>query len=324
MSSSNEVCFLEEIAISNMYGTELEKKHVANLISYLINDPNNIEKIVELAVVIEEIKRREITHMDWNCCFCDKCERFHSCRIKWYRGERQMTQYCCSYCQNFDRCLAKFQKLEKSRRIVSEIFMININGNDEEVELARNITNNITDLDCLIKLGVLAEEIRTREITRMKWNCCPQCSKYNNCRIKWHRGEKEMDDYCCSYCQNYKECLEKYRKQAAKEVRLLEDIFVINLFGGDDEVKSLGSLIDNMGSPQTIIKMAAMAENIKTREITGFHSHCCFKCNDLPNCDINIERKASGDAETCCSYCGRYRDCLDKTHKTGRSMEPEK
>ena len=148
--SSNEVCFLEEIAISNMYGTEHEKKSVANLISYLINDPQNIEKIVELAVLIEEIKRREITHMDWNCCFCDKCERFHNCRIKWYRGERQMAQYCCSYCQNFDRCLAKFQKLEKSRRIVSEIFMININGNEEEVETARNIINNITDLDCLM------------------------------------------------------------------------------------------------------------------------------------------------------------------------------
>lgn len=281
-----------------MYGTELEKKLVANLISYLINDPNNIEKIVELAVVIEEIKRREITHMDWNCCFCDKCERFHSCRIKWYRGERQMTQYCCSYCQNFDRCLAKFQKLEKSRRIVSEIFMININGNDEEVELARNITNNITDLDCLIRLGVLAEEIRTRELTRMKWNCCPKCNKFETCRIKWHRGETGAEDTCCSYCQNYRECLEKYRKQAAREVRVIEDIFVINLYGSDGELKDLDGLLSKLASPQAVIKMADMAESIKTREITRFDSRLRLKCDGLPGGDINAGH-AAGDEKPC-------------------------
>ncbi|HOD39906.1 MAG: hypothetical protein BWY32_03531 [bacterium ADurb.Bin243] len=268
--SSNEVCFLEEIAISNMYGTEHEKKSVANLISYLINDPQNIEKIVELAVLIEEIKRREITHMDWNCCFCDKCERFHNCRIKWYRGERQMAQYCCSYCQNFDRCLAKFQKLEKSRRIVSEIFMININGNEEEVETARNIINNITDLDCLIKLSVLAEEIRTRELTSMKWSCCAQCNKYNTCRIKWHRGENKDPDICCSYCQNYKDCLEKYRKQASSETKVIENIFIINIYGDEKEIKKADSIVSKAGSPHFQTKLAALAGAVKAREAAKF------------------------------------------------------
>lgn len=265
--SSNEVCFLEEIAISNMYGTELEKKIVANLISYLINDPNNSEKIVELAVIIEEIKRREITHMDWNCCFCDKCERYHNCRIKWYRGERQMTQYCCSYCQHFDKCLAKFQKLEKSRRIVSEIFMININGNDDQVEIARNIINNITDLDCLIKLSVLAEEIRASEMVRIKWNCCTKCARHDTCRIKWQRGETGTPDQCCSYCQNYKECLEKYRKQAAKDIRILESVFLIIMYGDKDEIEKFDSMADKFYSPKIIIKIAAMAEKIKARTV---------------------------------------------------------
>lgn len=263
--SSNEVCFLEEIAISNMYGTELEKKSVANLISYLINDPNNIEKIVELAVVIEEIKRREITHMDWNCCLCDKCERYHNCRIKWYRGERQMTQYCCSYCRHFDRCLAKFQKLEKSNRIVSEIFMININGSDDQIEIARNIINNITDPDCLIKLSVLAEEIRANQTFSLKWNCCTSCLRYDTCRIKWRRGETGTPEQCCSYCQNYKKCLEKYQKQAANDIKIIESIFLINIYGNKKEIADFDSVIDKLHLPKIIIKLFTMAEKIIAR-----------------------------------------------------------
>ncbi len=263
--SSNEVCFLEEIAISNMYGTELEKKIVANLISCLINDSQNAEKIVELAVIIEEIKRREITHMDWNCCLCDRCERYHSCRIKWYRGEKQMTQYCCSYCQNFDRCLAKFQKIEKSRRIISEIFMININGNDQEIEIARNIINNITDLDCLIKLSVLAEEVRAREIIRISWNCCNKCARYDTCRIKWHRGETNAPDQCCSYCQNYRECLEKYQKQAAREAHQIENIFIIRIHGNQEDNNTVDNLLDNISHPENILKISTMAQKIKSK-----------------------------------------------------------
>jgi|GEM_PF-3949419 len=314
--ASNEVCFLEEIAISNMYGTESEKKIVAGLISHLINDSQNIEKIVELAVIIEEIKRREITHMDWNCCFCDKCERFHNCRIKWYRGERQMPQYCCSYCQEFDRCLARFQKQEKSRRIVSEIFIININGNDIEVEAARKIVNNITDLDCLIKLAVLSEEIRARELSKMKWACCPQCTKYNSCRIKWHRGEQGASDQCCSYCQQYQNCLSRFNMQSEKEARIVEEIFVVNLYGNDAEIIELKEILNTIDNPQTIIRLAVLSEKIRERELAKMEMCCCLHCKFMDNCDINRARSEDGQANNCCSYCALYAECLKKVKKS--------
>jgi len=148
--------------------------------------------------------------------------------------------------------------------------MININGNEEEVETARNIINNITDLDCLIKLSVLAEEIRTRELTSMKWSCCAQCNKYNTCRIKWHRGENKDPDICCSYCQNYKDCLEKYRKQASNETKVIENIFIINIYGDEKEIKKVNSLVSKTGSPHFQTKLAALANTVKAREAAKF------------------------------------------------------
>lgn len=271
MPSAENVCFLEEIAISNMYGTELEKAIVSNLVSYLINVPNDVEKVVELAVIIEEIKRREITHMDWNCVLCGKCERTLNCKIKWYRGERGMTQYCCSYCQSFEGCLAKFQKNEKSRRIISEIFIININGTDEEVQIAKDIVNNITNLDSLIKLSVLAEEIKLREFTFMKWNCCFKCVRYDTCRIKWNRGETNSPHICCSYCQNFNECLKNYYNEVQFKIKLFESIFIIGIYGNDEELKFLNNIFNNPTSPKMFVKLSALAFKIKNQIFKNNH-----------------------------------------------------
>ena len=311
---SNEVCFLEEIAISNMYGTEAEKKRVGILVTHLIEEPEAIEKIVELAVLIEEIKRREITHMDWNCCYCSDCDRFYNCRIKWYRGEKNMTQYCCSYCQKFDRCLAKFQKQEKGRRIIEEMFIINIHGTDSELAASQKLYLDSSNLESFIKLAVMAEEIRTRELTKLKWNCCPRCTRYSSCRIRWERGETGCEQTCCSYCQNHKTCVSEFHSQE-REKRLLESIFIINIHGTDEEASNLAEVLKEIQQPQNIIRLAALSEKIRLRELSGMDWFCCYECDKLTTCKINWERGPNNIPRNCCSYCKKYSECLSKFKK---------
>lgn len=313
---SNEVCFLEEIAIANMYGTEAEKRQVGNLVTYLIDEPNALEKIVELAVVIEEIKRREITHMDWNCCYCSECERIYNCRIKWYRGERDMTQYCCSYCQRFDRCLAKFQKQEKTRKYLEEIFIINVHGTDEELAMVPALISDLSDTDNFVKLAVLAEEIRYREVTRLDWKCCPKCNRYASCRIKWVRGEKGMQDRCCGFCQNYGQCLSEFRGQESGR-RIVESIFIAGVHGDDREAAQMIELASGLGRPQNITRLTVLAEKIRMRELSKMDWYCCYECQSLTTCKINWERGSESEEtpRNCCSYCRNYRDCLSKFKK---------
>jgi len=297
-----------------MYGTEAEKKRVGMLVTYLVEEPEALEKIVELAVLIEEIKRREITNMDWNCCYCNECDRFYNCRIKWYRGENNMTQYCCSYCQKFDRCLAKFQKQEKSRRIIEEMFVINIHGTDLELAAAQKLYSDSYNLDNYIKLAVMAEEIRTRELTKLTWKCCPRCIRYSSCRIRWERGVTGKDQTCCSYCQNHKGCNSEFHSQE-REKRLVESIFIINIHGSDEDATALAEILKELHQPQNIIRLAVLSEKIRLRELSKMDWFCCYECGKLTTCKINWERGPNNIPRNCCSYCEKYAACLKKIKK---------
>ncbi|HPG58980.1 MAG TPA: hypothetical protein PKW98_14265 [Candidatus Wallbacteria bacterium] len=45
--------------------------------------------------------------MNWYCC--DRCQKWHDCDTKWFRGEKHIPQYCCPNCNNYGECYEKFK-----------------------------------------------------------------------------------------------------------------------------------------------------------------------------------------------------------------------
>lgn len=91
---------MEETFLVNLYGSEEEINRFYDLLDVLDN-----ENVVEMVHLIEEIKRRNVTRIYWNCCH--RCQNFATCRINWYRGERAIKRNCCSLCSNYEDCLAR-------------------------------------------------------------------------------------------------------------------------------------------------------------------------------------------------------------------------
>lgn len=91
--------FAEEIFIVNLYGTDEEIDEFNELMK-----ANHIEKnLMSMALIIEEIKRRNFLKINWHCCW--RCQYYQNCKINWYRGERNMPmRNCCTYCQHFWEC----------------------------------------------------------------------------------------------------------------------------------------------------------------------------------------------------------------------------
>lgn len=95
--------FAEEIFVVNLYGTDEEIDEFSELML-----ASHIEKnLISMALIIEEIKRRNFLKISWHCCW--RCRYYKTCKINWYRGERNMEcRNCCTYCQNFWECHQKF------------------------------------------------------------------------------------------------------------------------------------------------------------------------------------------------------------------------
>lgn len=102
--------FLEELFIVHLYGTDDE---VARFYK-LMENPNDRGNIVEMAALLEDIKMRELTKMNWYCCY--RCQQFKICRINWYRGERNIERHCCTYCQNYEECYKRFIDMNKDNQ----------------------------------------------------------------------------------------------------------------------------------------------------------------------------------------------------------------
>lgn len=97
--------FAEEIFIVNLYGTDEELEEF----NQLIKNPQVERNLYAMALIIEEIKRRNFLKMSWHCCW--RCQYFSTCKINWYRGERKMERrICCTYCQNFWECHKRFSE----------------------------------------------------------------------------------------------------------------------------------------------------------------------------------------------------------------------
>ena len=37
-------------------------------------------------------------------------------------------------------------------------------------------------------------------------HCCELCSIYNDCQLKWYRGEKGEEQFCCPLCRLFYDC----------------------------------------------------------------------------------------------------------------------
>ena len=101
--------FLEELFIVHLYGTDEDVVKFYRLLEHK-EEPENI---VEMAALLEEIKRKKLTKMNWYCCW--RCQHYKICRINWYRGERNIERHCCTYCQNYEECYKRFLNENKNK-----------------------------------------------------------------------------------------------------------------------------------------------------------------------------------------------------------------
>jgi len=106
--SEYQPLFMEEILLVHIYGSDEEILRFDALMTTLDRE----ESLVEITVLIEEIKRRNVSKMDWNCCH--RCASFRVCKINWARGERDIPRNCCSLCPNYEDCRARRRRLEAS------------------------------------------------------------------------------------------------------------------------------------------------------------------------------------------------------------------
>lgn len=103
MSEEYLPVFAEEIFIVNLYGSDEEITEF----NHLMQNPAIERNVISMALLIEEIKRRNFLKINWHCCW--RCKYFATCKINWYRGERCMERRnCCTYCQNFWECHKRF------------------------------------------------------------------------------------------------------------------------------------------------------------------------------------------------------------------------
>ena len=94
--------FAEETFIAHCYGTDEEIALFTELIDVTLVGPTDRNALVNLIILIEEIKNRNQLGMDWKCCW--RCQRYSHCEINWYRGERKLAKVCCPNCVNYRDC----------------------------------------------------------------------------------------------------------------------------------------------------------------------------------------------------------------------------
>ncbi len=95
--------FAEETFIVNLYGTSKEIEEF----DLLIADDASSVSLTAMVDLVETIKRRRFTGMNWNCCH--QCQSFLNCSVKKHRFRRNQPRECCSMCKQYKSCLSLFQ-----------------------------------------------------------------------------------------------------------------------------------------------------------------------------------------------------------------------
>lgn len=104
--SEYQPLFMEETLLVHIYGSDDEIVRFTALMERLDVEEN----LVEITLLIEDIKRRNVSKMDWLCCH--RCANYRACKINWARGERDIQRNCCSLCPNYEDCRARRRRMD--------------------------------------------------------------------------------------------------------------------------------------------------------------------------------------------------------------------
>lgn len=96
-----------------------------------------------------------------------------------------------------------------------EIFVVNLYGTDEEIDEFNELMKSTHIEKSLMSLALIIEEIKRRNFLKIGWSCCWRCYYYQNCKINWYRGERNIKKRnCCTYCQSFWDCHKKFCEES--------------------------------------------------------------------------------------------------------------
>lgn len=58
----------------------------------------------------------------------------------------------------------------------------------------------------------------TGSMDRNMLTCCPRCSFYDTCELKWYREEKGEAQLCCNRCEWFDQCMVKETEEEIREL----------------------------------------------------------------------------------------------------------
>lgn len=92
-----------------------------------------------------------------------------------------------------------------------------------------------------------------------------------------------------------------------------EEIFIVNLYGTDEEIDEFNLLMQNPKIEKNLISMALLIEEIKRRSLLKMNWYCCWRCHYFPTCKINWYRgERNYQVRNCCTYCQNFWECHEQ------------
>jgi len=101
-----------------------------------------------------------------------------------------------------------------------------------------------------------------------------------------------------------------------------EEIFIVNLYGTDDEIRRFRGLMARKEEANSLVAMVELVEHIKRRNLTRLDWHCCWRCQYFQKCRIRWYREEKEFQQQCCSLCRNYTPCLSKFKKASLLVKP--
>ncbi len=92
----------------------------------------------------------------------------------------------------------------------------------------------------------------------------------------------------------------------------MEEIFIVNLYGTDEEIVLFYKLLQESDDFDNQIIMVNLIENIKRKYLTKMNWICCEGCQHYSICRINWYRGEKNIDRNCCSLCNNYNKCREK------------
>lgn len=103
-----------------------------------------------------------------------------------------------------------------------------------------------------------------------------------------------------------------------------EEIFIVYLNGSSKEIEEFEELLKEKEKTINQIRMILLVEEISRRELTKMDYMCCHECQFFGRCTVNQLRDQRGIEHHCCSYCHKYRTCLNHFRDKKKSLDMER